>query len=321
MIVSVVIATRNRSVLLGRTLDALAAQRWPRDRMEVIVADNGSTDDTRAVVAAAAAVLPVRYLFVPEPGKSVAVNAALGLTRGDLIAFTDDDVQPEEDWLAALTRAVEETGADFIAGRILPLWEIEPPSWMSPSLYGVLAVPDNGDTRLPIAKDRPSQVMPIGANMAVRADVLTRIGGLRTDLGKLEGSLRTGEDHEFFLRLLHAGCRGSYEPSAVVRHLVPASRLYRGYFRRWLFQNGGDVARLERAYASSAPFLLGVPRYLWRQLLNDAAATLSAAIRRDRARRFASWLRVIWFAGYLRESWFRQAAATSATWTPAAEGR
>jgi glycosyltransferase involved in cell wall biosynthesis len=47
MMVSVVIATRNRSVLLGRTLDALARQRWPRDRMDVIVADNGSTDDTR----------------------------------------------------------------------------------------------------------------------------------------------------------------------------------------------------------------------------------------------------------------------------------
>ena len=123
--------------------------------------------------------------------------------------------------------------------------------------------------------------MPIGANMAVRASVIARLGGLRTDLGKLDGSLRTGEDHEFFLRLLHAGCRGVYEPAALVRHLVPAERLNRGYFRRWLYQNGRDVARLERAYPASVPFLFGVPRYLWRQLVADAASTARAAIRGD----------------------------------------
>lgn len=314
MLVSVVVATRNRSVLLGRTLEALARQRWPLEQMDVIVSDNGSTDDTRAVVdAARVGGLPVRYLFVAQPGKSHAVNAALRLTRGDLIAFTDDDVQPDPDWLAELVRAVDDTGADFVAGRILPLWEIAPPAWISPSLYGVLAIPDNGVTRLAITADNPSAVMPIGANMAVRASVIARLGGLRTDLGKLEGSLRTGEDHEFFLRLLHAGCRGIYEPSALARHLVPASRLCRGYFRRWLLQNGGDVARLERAYAAPLPFVLGIPRYLWRQALRDVMSTVRAALTGDSAGRFASALRVIWFAGYLRESWFSRAAALP-TW-------
>lgn len=320
MLVSVVIATRNRSVLLGRTLEALARQRWPRDRIDVVVADNGSTDETAAVVEAARrGGLSVRYLFVAEPGKSHAVNAALRLTRGDLIAFTDDDVEPEPGWLAGLIRGVEETGADFVAGRIRPTWEIEPPAWMSPSLYGVLAIPDNGSVRLPIAADSPSAVMPIGANMAVRASVVARVGGLRTDLGKLEGTLRTGEDHEFFKRLLHAGYRGSYEPSAVVRHLVPASRLHRGYFRRWMFQNGHDVARLDRAYPTPVTFLIGVPRYFWRRALVDAAAAVRAACAGDGARRFASALRLIWFAGYLSEAWFGHRDYPSPAWELAEE--
>jgi glucosyl-dolichyl phosphate glucuronosyltransferase len=315
VIVSIVIATRNRSVLLARTLRALARLRWPRERMDVIVADNGSTDQTRAVVdQARAGGLPVRYVFVEQPGKSHAVNAALRLTRGELIAFTDDDVQCEPEWLEGLARAITETGADFVAGRILPIWEIEPPAWMSPSLYGVLAIPDNGAARLSITADGPSAIMPIGANMAVKASVIARLGGLRTDLGKLEGSLRTGEDHEFFLRLLRAGCRGTYEPAALVKHLVPASRLHRGYFRRWLFQNGGDVARLERAYASRVAVLFGIPRYLWRRALGDAASTLGCALTGDAAARFASELRVVWFAGYLRESWFGGADATPAVW-------
>jgi glucosyl-dolichyl phosphate glucuronosyltransferase len=323
MFVSIVIATHNRSALLEQTLGALARQRWPADRLEIIVSDNGSTDGTRAVVERAAGLpggVPVHYLFVGQPGKSHAVNAALQVTRGEIIAFTDDDVQPDPEWIPALARAFEETNADFAAGRIRPIWEIEPPRWMSPSLYGVLAIPDNGSARLPIAADRPTQVMPIGANMAVRAAVIARLGGLRTDLGKLAGSLRTGEDHEFFLRLLHAGCRGVYEPGALVGHVVPADRLKRGYFRRWLYQNGRDVARLERAYATSARFMFGVPRYLWRALIADTVSAVGASIEGDDARRFASALRVLWFAGYLRESWLGQTASTPIALT-AAEGR
>jgi glycosyltransferase involved in cell wall biosynthesis len=326
--VSIVIATRNRSALLGQTLDVLAAQQWPAEQFEIIVSDNGSTDDTCAVVEQAArryGSAAVRYLFVPQPGKSHAVNAALELARGELIAFTDDDVQPAPEWIQALVQAVEETGADFVAGRIKPIWEIDPPAWMSPALYGVLAIPDNGPARLPISADRSAalppvtNVMPIGANMAVRADVIARLGGLRTDLGKLSGSLRTGEDHEFFLRLLHAGCRGVYEPLALVGHFVPASRLERSYFRRWLYQNGRDVSRLERGYVAAVPFMLGVPRYLWRTLAADALSTVAASIRGDGARRFASALRLLWFAGYARESWFGETAPALA-FTPV-EGR
>jgi glucosyl-dolichyl phosphate glucuronosyltransferase len=301
--VSVVIATHNRSALLARTLDALAGQRWPSDRLEIVVADNGSTDDTRAVVDAAAArdrAVRVHYLHVAQPGKSFAVNAALQVTTGDLLLFTDDDVVPEPQWIERMTAALVETGADFAAGRILPRWEAAPPAWMSPALYGVLAVPDNGTARVAIAAD--GSIMPIGANMALRRAVVDRIGGLRGDLGKLEGTLRTGEDHEFFLRMLQAGYRGVYEPDAVVHHWVPRERLERHYFRRWLYQNGRDVAKLERAYTPSVARLLGVPRYLWRQAAADALAAIRAALARDERRRFVACVRLLWFAGYLRET-------------------
>jgi len=301
--VSVVIATHNRSALLARTLDALAGQRWPNDRLEIVVADNGSTDDTRAVVDAAAVrdrAVRIHYLYVAEPGKSFAVNAALQVATGDLLLFTDDDVVPEPQWIERMTAALVETGADFAAGRILPRWETAPPAWMSPALYGVLAVPDNGTARIPIAAN--GSIMPIGANMALRRAVVDRIGGLRGDLGKLEGTLRTGEDHEFFLRMLQAGYRGVYEPDAVVHHWVPRERLERRYFRRWLHQNGRDVAKLEAAYTPAVARLLGVPRYLWRQAAIDALTMVRAALAFDDRRRFASMLRLIWFAGYVRET-------------------
>jgi glycosyltransferase involved in cell wall biosynthesis len=302
--ISVIVATRNREALLAQTLGALAGQRWPAARFEVIVADNASTDGTRAVVesAAARAAATMTYLFVPEPGKSFAVNAALQRARGDLLALTDDDVLPAEDWLEHIAGAFADPAVDFVAGRILPRWEIAPPAWLSPALHGVLAIPDNGLERLTIDAGRP-QVMTVGANMAVRTGVMQRIGGLRTDLGKLEGTLRTGEDHEFFLRMLHAGCRGVYEPAALVQHWVAQDRLQRSYFRRWLYQNGRDVARLESAYASRVRRLMGVPRYLWRQAAGDMARGARAALRGDTRDRVATGLRLVWFGGYVREAW------------------
>jgi glycosyltransferase involved in cell wall biosynthesis len=307
---SVVIATKNRQALLADTLDALSAQEWPRNRFEILVGDNGSTDGTRAVVEAAArqpGAPRIVYRHIATPGKSHAVNILLKDVAADLIALTDDDVLPEPEWLRSLALSFEETGADFLAGRILPRWETEPPSWLSSALYGVLAIPDNGTRRLQLGPDSPDacgrEIMPVGANMAVRAGVVKKIGGLRNDLGKLSGTLRTGEDHEFFLRMVDAGYRGYYEPSAVVRHFVPRERLERSYFRRWLYQNGQDVSRLESTHAASARRLLGVPRYLWRRAASDAVAMVKAGLAGDSRGRFAASTRLIWFGGYVRDSW------------------
>src|SRR5262249_21330134 len=186
-----------------------------------------------------------------------------------------------------MVHALDATGAEFAAGRIVARWEVPPPAWMSPALYGVLAIPDNGSERRPIGLDAP-EIMPIGANMALRRAVVERIGGLRCDLGKLDGTLRTGEDHEFFLRMLNAGFRGVYEPAAVVQHLVPRERLHRSYFRRWLHQNGRDVAKLESAYMTRVVRLFGVPRYLWRRVLMDVVAAARATVVFDDRARFAS---------------------------------
>jgi glucosyl-dolichyl phosphate glucuronosyltransferase len=301
--VSVVVATRNRAALLAETLGALLRQTWPAARYEILVADNGSTDGTPAVVAAASlAAARVRHLSVQQPGKSHAVNAALACARGAIIAFTDDDVLPEPDWLERLGEAFDSPETDFVAGRILPRWEIGPPEWLSPGLYGVLAVPNNGEVRQAIT-GRDSRIMPIGANMAVRSSVTARIGGLRTDLGKLDGTLRTGEDHEFFLRMIDGGFRGTYEPAAVVHHWVPRDRLAPRYFRRWMYQNGRDVAWLAASHPETSPQLLGLPRYLWREAAVNACRTVGGRIVGDRARAFSAALRLLWFAGYVRQAW------------------
>ena len=313
MNVSVIIATRNRRALLAKTLEALGRQSYPHERLEIVVADNGSSDDTRAAVLAAAAANPgltIRYLFVETPGKSYAVNAALEIALGDIFALTDDDVLPDPDWIRAVVSAIEQNGVDFVAGRILPMWESSPPRWMSPALYGVLAVPDNGSERARLSRVGESSIVPIGANMAVTRQAVRRIGGLRLDLGKLAGSLRTGEDHEFFLRLLNTGFDGVYEPAALVHHWVPAERLDPAYFRRWLYQNGRDVQRVETMYPEPVKRLLGIPRYLWRKGAVDIARVVATTLTNDPSGRFAATTRLGWLAGYVREAWFGERSSS-----------
>ena len=300
--ISIVIATRDRAALLHDTLEAISRQESPGCPFEVMVVDNASVDDTPAVVDLAASRMnvPVKYLRESRPGKSHALNTAVVEARGDILVFTDDDVLPAPGWLAAYMRAFNETGADYAVGRILPLWEAPAPKWMSPALYGVLAVPDGGTSRLLLENGVNEEIMPLGANMAIRRRVLGVIGGWNPDLGKLQGTLRTGEDHEFALRMAAAGFTGVYEPEAAVQHRVPAERLRLPYFLRWFYDNGGIEAGLERDYPTTSRYLLNIPRHLWRQLIVDSASLALALPRFDLRAAVARSMRLVWFAGYAR---------------------
>lgn len=303
--ISIIIATRDRSSLLRDTLDAIAAQHDPGMDVEVMVIDNASVDDTHLVVTEAAARMrwPVRYLYEARSGKSHALNSALSQVGGQILVFTDDDVLPAAGWLAAYADAIAQTGADYAVGRILPRWEAPRPAWMSAALYGVLAVPDGGTARVLIGHGENEEIMPLGANMAVRRHVVDRIGGWDTNLGKLQGTLRTGEDHEFALRMTSAGFVGVYEPSAVVQHRVPGERLQLSYFRRWFYDNGGIEASLEDRYPTTRRYLGRVPRHLWRESLAELAGLGKALVTLDRAALVAHAMRIIWFVGYVRTRW------------------
>ena len=304
--ISVIIATRDRARLLEATLDALCAQRFPGCPFEILIVDNASVDATPDVVAAAArrSSVPVVYLIEQKSGKSHALNTAIAHARGDLLVFTDDDVMPSPGWLAAYAQAFSEPDVDYAAGRIQPLWEAPPPRWLTPALHGVLAVQDGGAQRLTLT-GMHDQVMPIGANMAVRRRVLDRVGGWNPQLGKLKNSLRTGEDHEFALKLVAAGFQGVYEPEASVLHRVPADRLRLAYFLRWCYGNGAIEAGLEQNYPTTTRYLFRAPRYLWRRSAGDLVSGVSGLATANPGRSASAMMRLAWFAGYLRARWHR----------------
>src|SRR5258706_9383635 len=118
--ISIILCTRDRARDLRFTLSSLMAMALPSEtEVELIVVDNGSRDDTPAVIAAAkdqTGRLSIISAVEPEPGKSHALNRALALAHGDILLFTDDDVRPPPDWIERMTRPILDHSADAVAG-------------------------------------------------------------------------------------------------------------------------------------------------------------------------------------------------------------
>jgi cellulose synthase/poly-beta-1,6-N-acetylglucosamine synthase-like glycosyltransferase len=117
--VSVLICTRNRRELLRTALDALTRQTRAPD--EVVVVNNGSTDGTEAVLDAFSARLPLRAVWLEQPGIPGARNAALAAATGDILCFTDDDAIADPGWLAAIEdRFLRDPRVGLVGGETLP---------------------------------------------------------------------------------------------------------------------------------------------------------------------------------------------------------
>jgi hypothetical protein len=121
----------------------------------------------------------------------------------------------------------------------------------------------------------------LGANMAVRRDALDAVGGFPTSLGKLRGTLLSGEDRYVCERLRETGCRCMYYPDILVHHWVPRERLRLRYFARWFFWSGITNSALDGvgpAPARRHRSVLGVPVYLLRQAATATAGALTSLL-------------------------------------------
>lgn len=295
MTASVIIATYNRAPLLDECLEALARQHFsPGD--EVIVVDNGSSDATPEVIARHQKVYPVplRHLHEDRPGKSRALVRALEAAVGDIFAFTDDDVNVDASWLDEVKGAMADDEVALVGGPVSPRWDRHAPRWLRLTTRQDLGeaefrpgVADDGYGRLaaPLAllhygsKPAPlgSRTL-LGANLAIRREVIREVGGFATHLGKLRGTLLSGEDHDLCRRVQAAGYKAIYQPTAVVRHWVPATRMRVRYFLNWFFWSGITNAALDETAARSSQAILGLP-YLIRQFVAGAIGALSSAAR------------------------------------------
>jgi glucosyl-dolichyl phosphate glucuronosyltransferase len=220
-IVSVIVCSHNRADDLERTLTSMVPLHPPAGfSAELIIVDNASTDATSEVVRRFAGRFPeVRPLREPRKGKSIALNSAIAKARGQFLAFTDDDVRPDANWLEELIRPLASGESDAVGGRI-ELDDSLRRAWLEDWHLSWLAV-------CPEPTQTPFEL--IGANMAFHRRVLQRVPAFDPDLGP--GAAGLGEDSLFSLQLHRAGYRLAFAGAAKVVHCPGTTRLQR---RSWL---------------------------------------------------------------------------------------
>jgi glycosyltransferase involved in cell wall biosynthesis len=325
--ITIVICTRNRYELLSETLDSLAALSVPHHwQCEVLVVDNGSSDRTRESVLDRASrfALPLRYLHEATPGKSSAMNAGIAASTAEVLACTDDDVRVGRDWLvAACAPLCGSNRFAYTGGPVRPMWDGPCPDWFprtSSDLWGTIAILDYGPERFVFEEQRK---VPLGANVAIRRDLVERVGGFVPALGRSATRVLLGQElPEFFRRARAAGAYGLYVPEMEVFHHIHAARLTRSYCRRWWFGKGVSRARVDRLHPltelgldlRSTPQVAHVPRFMFGDACRDLWKWTRAAVARRASERVHVETRLCYFLGYL---WERQRHDTALAATPA----
>jgi glycosyltransferase involved in cell wall biosynthesis len=197
--VSIVVPVWNGEATIGACLAAIEAQRYPRERIQLIVVDNGSTDSTLAILERHPG---LTLLHEPEPGSYNARNRGLQVADGEFLAFTDADCQPEPDWLAnAVAAALADPGAGVVGGRI-ELFSTEGHSELSRLYENLLSF---------------DQQNYIRHGHCATANWLSP-RALIESLGGFDGRLKSGGDFELSQRVRASGRTIVYCAGMVVRH-------------------------------------------------------------------------------------------------------
>lgn len=300
VVVSAVVCTRDRARWLEAALASLAAQTLPRDAREVIVVDNGSTDDTPAVIARAArGDAGVRALVEPRPGLSRARNAGWRAARGRWVAFLDDDAVAAPQWLERIADAFETRvpRPGCVGGPIALAWPDARPAWLPPFMDDCFTAVDLSP--VPVVLDGGRWLA--GCNMAFARDDLEALGGFDERLGRAGESLLSMEDVALQRRLARAGRPPFYDPAIAVRHHVLPERLSQAWVERRVHWNGVSAARaLRRDGTASAPRRLRLAARTLAGLLASPGLLAAALARSADAERFARRCVVLGRLGYVR---------------------
>ena len=205
---SLVISTRNRAAQLRRCLNSLllldSARPW-----EIVIVDNGSSDDTAEVIEEfrGRSPCPLIAVFVPQPGLGRARNHGWRAASGEVVAFTDDDCYPDAHFVSAVAAAfAAQPGLGFLGGRI---------RLYDPTDYPITVQENPQGIDLPPRRFIPAGLIQ-GANFALRRSALEAIGGFDPLFGA--GALFPCEDVDVIARASAAGWRGAYDPTPVVYH-------------------------------------------------------------------------------------------------------
>ena len=256
--ITILVATHGRPDLLERTLNYLAACELPEEYAGIIIVENGGQFGAKAIVENAPPSLRARYLFQELGNKSRALNLAMANLTGAAL-FIDDDVRVNPDFLMCYAQILRTAPRNkfFYGGPIEVDYEEAPPEWLKKYL------PYSAVGWRPTPEQLQSQdYCFLGANWCAFIEDLKACGGFAEWVGP--GTVQRGQESHMQRQLMDAGLRPIYLPEPIVWHYVPKDNCS----TTWALQRAEKHSLYQGAtYQDSAPKLWGMPRWMYRALV------------------------------------------------------
>lgn len=231
MIITASICTYNRSHILTKAIESVLSQDFPSTDYELLIVDNASTDRTEEVVKSHISSHPhknIRYIQEPKLGLSNARNTAWKNAKSKYVAYLDDDAKASISWLKSFVEVLKRhPQAAACGGKVIVNWngKSSAPKWI-PEKYLVLYGGFNLGNRIKQHNYAP------GGNSAWKVDVLKKMGGFSTRLGRKGNDAGGCEESLLNRLLLKNGYELYYTPRALMYHNIEKKRLT----RRWLYK-------------------------------------------------------------------------------------
>ena len=236
--ISIIISTYNRVKTLEITVESFINQNYPKDRYEIIIVDNNSSDNTKEIVSKWQKKYPstIKYIFEKRQGLHYARNTGAKNSRGGILYYTDDDMIADENLLINLVRIfLTPNNVACATGRVLPKWETEPPEWVLKYCCNPwLSLIDRGDGCV-IA---PFDIGVFGCHQAVLRHVFFKTGGFNPEVIGTEwiGDGDTGLN----IKIKELGYNFAYIGDSIIYHVIPPSRMTQKYLNKRLANQGNS---------------------------------------------------------------------------------
>jgi len=240
--VTIVVCTRNRVDALHRCLSSISETklRCPTAKAELVVVDNGPSDNTRDFVSTwlRSAPLPVRFVEERRPGLAAARNAGVRNARGRLIAFTDDDCRVAPNYLSDMLRHFDEDKTPAIRGGRVELGDL------TDLPLGIKV----DDTEALFQYPMHPGLIALGCNMVIHRDVFAHIGPFDERFGS--GALfKASEETDFFYRAYLRKVPVSYVPDMAVYHFHGRKSLDVARAHYWNYSTGTGALYAKHLFA------------------------------------------------------------------------